>query len=341
MLLEPRQEEILLAVIREYIQTAEPVGSAALLQKYALGCSSATVRNEMARLEEMGFLVQPHTSAGRVPLDKAYRFYVDRLLEKRIVPPPEASLIAREFEDDHELESLIDHTRRRLSQLTRYTSVVLGPQLRCSVLKYLQLIRLGPRQVLLVMMTCSGTVVHRVIELSVDAAGEDFESTTAMLNDRLRGMSLEAIRPAFLRTLTPSVAPEIAARVGEITSEMASCQGSRLFYEGASNLLGQPEFQDVGKARGLLELLEQESLLAEILDKSLPMEGVAVVIGGEHPLSQMRECTLVTATYHLGGVAVGTVGVIGPMRLRYDRVISIVSCVAEVFGRRLSAAAQR
>lgn len=338
-LLEPRQERILLAVIREYVETAEPVGSASLLQKYNLGCSSATIRNEMARLEELGFLAQPHTSAGRLPLDKAYRYYVDRLLEKRIVPPPEASEIARDFQDiDRELAALLDHARRRLSQLTRYTSVVLGPRLGRSLFKYLQLIKTAPRQVLLIMMTHAGTIVHRVIDLSMDLDPHDLDRLTNMLNDRLLGMSMDRINIDFLRGLPQPLEPEILERVSQVTQELAREYEHRVYFEGASNLLDQPEFRDAYKARGLLEVLEQESMLAEILDKSLPRDGVAVVIGGEHLLSQMRECTMVTATYCVGGLPIGSIGVIGPMRLHYDRVISIVKCVADVFGRRLTEA---
>lgn len=338
-MLESRQERILLAVIREYIETAEPVGSGTLLAKYNLACSSATVRNEMARLEELGYLAQPHTSAGRVPLDKAYRYYVDRLLEKQIEPPPEATDIARGFEhSEREIEALIDHTRRRLSQLTRYTSVVLGPRLGRCLFKYVQLVRLAPRQVLLVMMTHTGSVVHRVIEVTTDIDGVDFNRLTNLLNDRLAGMSMAAINVDFLRGLLEPMQPEIVVRLGEATRDLAREYESRVFFEGASNLLDQPEFRDVQKARALLEVLEQENILAEILDKSLPQDGLGVVIGGENALLPMRECTMVTATYCVGGVTVGTIGVIGPMRLQYVRTMSIVQYVADSFGRRLSEA---
>lgn len=335
--LEARQEKILLAIIREYIETAEPVGSASLLQKYNLGCSSATIRNEMARLEEMGFLAQPHTSAGRMPLDRAYRYYVDRLMQKQIAPPPEAPTIAREFEDTtRELEVLIDHARRRLSQLTRYTSVVLGPRLGRSLFKYVQLVKLAERQVLLVMMTHAGTVIHRIIELRSASDTEDFTRITNLLNDRLSGMSMDTISVDFLSRLPGGTPPEIMQRVSEATRDLA--RESRVYFEGASNLLAEPEFRDVQKARALLEVLEQESVLAEILDKSLPQDGVAIVIGGEHALLPMRECTMITATYTVSGVSVGSIGVIGPMRLQYDRVISIVKYVAEMFGNRLTEA---
>ena len=338
-MLESRQERILLAVIREYIETAEPVGSASLLQKYNLGCSGATVRSEMARLEELGYLAQPHTSAGRVPLDKAYRHYVDRLMEKRIELPPEAPDIVRGFDhSEREIEALIDHTRRRLSQLTRYTSLVLGPRLGRSLFKYVQLVSLASRQVLLVMMTHTGNVVHRVIELASDVGTVDFSRLTNLLNDRLAGMSMDAISVPFLRELLEPCQPEIVTRIGEATRDLAREYESRVFYEGASNLLDQPEFRDVQKARALLEVLEQEKILAEILDKSLPGEGLGVVIGGEHALLPMRECTMVTASYRVGGVAVGTIGIIGPTRLHYVRVMSIVQCVADSLGRRLTEA---
>jgi heat-inducible transcriptional repressor len=260
-------------------------------------------------------------------------------MEKRIAPPPEASVIARGFDDvDRELEVLISHTRRRLSQLTRYTALVLGPHLGRSLFKYLQLVKLSPRQILLVMMTHAGSVVHRAIELNSDISDVDVNRLTNMLNDRLAGLSLDDISPEFLRGLPGLVEPQLIARLGEVTHDLRREHEHRLFLEGASNLLDQPEFRDVQKARDLLAVLEQESVLAEILDKSVPQDGVGVFIGGEIMPTPMRECSMVVATYSVRGVTVGTIGVIGPMRLQYDRVISIVKYVADVFGDRLSQA---
>lgn len=335
--LEPRQEKILLAVIREYIATAEPVGSAILSQKYNFECSPATIRAEMARLEELGYLYQPHTSAGRVPLDRAYRHYVDRLLERRIAPPPpEAEAIVREMADAQmELDALIEHTSRILSQMTHYTALVLGPRLGRSLFRYLQLVQVAEHTILLVMMTHTGGIVHRTIEVSSDIRPEDLIRMTNVLNDRLRGMAVDAISLDFLRRIPEPVDSEILLRVGEATVELARGSRDRVVYEGAANLLGQPEFRDVEKARGLLEVLEQEKMVAEILDKSLSEEGIGVVIGAENRCTQMRECTMVTASYAVHGVLLGTIGVLGPTRLPYERVISIVHYVADRFGRRL------
>jgi heat-inducible transcriptional repressor len=336
--LEPRQERILLAVIREYIESAEPVGSAVLCQKYNLECSPATIRAEMGRLEEMGYLAQPHTSAGRVPLDRAYRHYVDRLLRERIQPPPEASSIAREFLDPHiELEELIEHTTHLLSHLTRYTSVVLGPRLGRSLFKYLQLVPVAPRQILLVMMTHAGGIVHKVVEVSHPVDAEQLARITNMLNDRLPGLSLEALNRG-LQELPEPLEPEIALRLSEATRELTREFESRAFYEGVSRLLEQPEFRDAQKARALIEIIEEERLLVEIMERSLSSKGLAVVIGTENRVSEMREFTVVTATYTVDGVAVGSLGVLGPTRLSYERVIPIVCYVADRLGSRLSRA---
>ncbi|MBM3463203.1 MAG: heat-inducible transcription repressor HrcA [Armatimonadetes bacterium] len=336
-MLEPRQEKILLAVIREYIETAEPVGSGVLVSKYNLNCSSATIRNEMVRLEEMGYLYQPHTSAGRVPCDQGYRYYVDRLLERRITPPHDAEELAHRMgEAQLELDALIDHTSRLLSQATHYTSLVLGPRLGRSLFKYLQLMNVGPHHLLLVMMTHTGGVVHRVVEISGSVDADHLARITNLLNDRLRGLSVDAINNEFLRTLP--VDSEILDRVAEATHDLSMQSRERVVYEGAANLLGQPEFRDVEKARALLEVLEQEKVVAEILDKSLAEEAVGVIIGGENRISQMQGCTMVTAAYKVDGVLLGTIGVLGPTRLPYDRVISIVQYVADSFSHRLGRA---
>lgn len=339
-MLEPRQERILLAVIREYIATAEPVGSSMLSQKLNLECSPATIRSEMARLEEMGYLAHPHTSAGRIPLDRAYRYYVDKLMRSRIdiEPPPEAHAIARDFEDaNRELERLIDHTTRVLSQITRYTSVVLGPRLARSLFKYLQLVPVGPRQILLVMMTHTSSIVHKVVEVSSPVDPDRLARLTNMLNDRLHGLSLDAIHQG-LRRLPEPLEPEIVERVSDATRDLLRESTNRAFLEGAANLLDQPEFHDVHKVRALLEVLEHEQMLVEVMDQSLSDTGVMVVIGAENPVSEMRQCTVVSATYTVDGVPVGSLGVLGPTRLPYERVIPIVRYVADRFGSRLSRA---
>ncbi len=341
-MVESRQEKILLAVIRKYIETAEPVGSATLLQKYGLECSSATVRNEMARLEEMGFLAQPHTSAGRIPQDAAYRFYVDRLLSGRLPSPPEASTIERGLaESAPDAEGLIMAISRLLAHLTRYTALALGPRLSRSLFKYLQLAAVGPHQVLLVMMTHAGSIVHRVIEVSSVVTSEDLSRMTNLLNERLSGLSMDAISLEFLKGLPGPIDHSILERVSEATRELARSSSDRVLFEGAAHLLGQPEFRDVQKARALLEVLEEEKLLAEILEGSLSDTGVEVMIGAENRISEMHDCTMITATYRVDGVAVGSVGVLGPTRMPYDRVMSIVGCAASLFGMRLSQVAGR
>lgn len=337
-MLEPRQEKILLALISEYIGSAEPVGSALLSQKYNFDCSPATIRAEMARLEDLGYLFHPHTSAGRIPCDKAYRFYVDRLMSKSIAPPEEAQAIARELADPvTQLEALIEQTSRTLSQMTRYTSVVLGPRLGRCLFKYLQLVSVGPGKLLLVMMTHAGSVVHRVVDVSMDVPPEDLTRLTNLLTDRLSGLTVDSIDSDLLEALPFEVDAQLIARVGEATRELARQSREKVFLEGTAHLLHQPEFRDVEKARQLLEVLEQEQLVAEILEKSLGAGGLGVVIGSENSLTQMHDCTMVTATYHLEGVMLGAIGVVGPTRLPYERVMSVVRCVADNFTRCLTA----
>ena len=334
--LDSRQEQVLLAVVREYIRTAQPVSSAQLVERYGLNCSSATVRNVMARLEELGFLGQPHTSAGRVPQDLAYRYYVDRLVESGIGVPPEAPVIREEVVSAQAfLDSLMDQASRLLTETTRHTSLVLAPRLRRSFYRYLQLVPLGPRRLLFVLLTKTGSVVEKLVDLSVPVPSELLEGMTEALNRRLRGMPLTEISAELLGELRPAVDEQILQGLSLAARDDSLDSDSRLVLGGTSRLLDQPEFKDVDRLRQILKVLEEEKILAEVLNKTLTTPGFRIWIGHENELAEMSGCSLLAATYHLRGEPLGTIGILGPTRMPYGRMLSILHCVAQSVSQKL------
>ncbi|HXE73815.1 MAG TPA: heat-inducible transcriptional repressor HrcA [Candidatus Nitrosotenuis sp.] len=328
-MLEARQQKILLAVIREHVRTAEPVGSGQVARRYALNCSAATIRHEMARLEEMGYLGQPHTSAGRLPLDRAYRFYVDRLLETGVNPPPEARGLHLAA-STRLLETMLAEALRQLSELTRYTALILSPQLRPSLLRYLQLVPLGPRHLLLVLLTSTGQVVQKAIEVSSDIP-DHLESTTRALNQRLRGLPLGQITRDLLRDLEVEVDEEILWGL----STEAPLEGARVMLDGTSHLLDQPEFKDLERLRAVLRVLDEEELLAEVLSKTLHSSGLQAWIGSENELPEIRGCSLLSAPYCYRGQPVGSMAILGPTRMPYARMLGILQGMADLLSSRL------
>lgn len=336
--LDPRQEQVLLAIVREYIRTAQPVSSTHVVENYGLNCSSATIRNVMARLEELGFLAQPHTSAGRVPQDLAYRFYVDRLMETGLDQPPEAPTILDEVAGARAIEdSLMEQAGRLLSETTRHTSLVLAPRLRRSFYRYLQLVPMGPRRLLFVLLTRTGSIVEKLIDLSVPVPSDLMEGMTEALNRRLRGVPLTEISRELLGDLTAQVDEGILRGIALAASDQALDSDARLVLGGTSRLLEQPEFKDVDRLREILRVLEEERLLAEVLNKTLTTPGFRIWIGHENELAEMSGCSLLAATYHLRGEPIGTIGILGPTRMPYGRMLSILNCVAQSVSQKLEA----
>lgn len=330
MALEPRQERILFAVIKEYIRTAEPVGSSAILNRYNPGCSSATIRNDMAELEAGGYITQPHTSAGRVPLDKAYRYYVNLLLDHAILPPAEAPVIDMEYrEASSRIEYVIEHTSRILSNITRYSALILAPRLRKSLFKYLKLVPITDASILMVMLTNTGSVMNKKIDLSFPLDPADLEKITNILNERLREAPVETFGCCLAGLALGEANENILSQIQDAAIHMAEIENDRVVRSGVTQLFDLPEFKDIQKLKKIMELLDQEELIAEILNKTFSAPGIRVYIGKENRLCQMEDISMITATYNLGREPVGILGVIGPTRMNYDKVISVVNYVAE------------
>jgi heat-inducible transcriptional repressor len=340
-MLNNRQKEILKLIVREFVSTAEPVGSLAITQNYDIGCCSATVRNDMARLEEMGYLEQPHSSAGRIPKDKAYRLFVDDIIRNKISLPPERDqqTIEREYDlTQAQLENLLEKTARLLSQLTHYTSVILAPQIRRNLFKYLKLVPLDSERVLLFLMTNTGSVIHRIIHVSSPMEPEVLERITNILNERLQSKSMGNIERFLNGMASHEHYNELIEIVRDASQKIMEEQEHtrEVFFGGRTHLLDFTEFRDLNRIKVLMELIEEEKVIAEILSGTLKGDGIQVFIGEENPVDGMRECSMIMAVYSIEGEPVGTLGILGPKRMPYEQIIPIVTYTAENFSNKLS-----
>src|SRR5579883_3226214 len=325
--LEGRRREILKMVIDDYILTAEPIGSEAVRDRHRLGVSSATVRNEMAALEEMGFLRQPHTSAGRVPTDRGYRVYVDSLLEEEQVSSSERAWIRRSVavtDPDRALE----RAARTLAEVTEYASVVAEPGPHQQVIRHLHLIPLGGRRALVVVVTDAGVFEGKMVEFAEEMSSDEWDRLSQEISRRIAGWSLSDLTDRALDVVIGE-----AALYRRILAAPA-----RVHTEGTSNILKQPEFQDVHRARPVLSALEREEILADLLYACAGGgEGrVRITIGAENRREEMRDCSVVSAPYCVGGRPAGVVAIVGPTRMRYGKVISLVRFLADTLSDVLS-----
>lgn len=327
--MDSRKRRVLEALIDDYIATAEPVGSRTLARKYALGVSPATIRNEMADLEDLGFLEQPHTSAGRIPSDKGYRFYVDEIMQPAPLDASERERIRHAYQVRvRELHWFIHQTARLVSELTLYPSLVVAPPVEQSSLTDLSFIPLGRDTVLMVLKTSTGMVENQTFLLPDDFDAESLALLAADFTREFRGVGIQELKNRILDPLQGDInryqglwqlaLKWVTGRDGE--EDKAS-------LAGPLNILNYPEFRDVEKVRRVLGFLEKETAV-ELVHRTFS-EGVQVVIGAESSLDDIHDCSLVTATYRMGGSVVGHLLVLGPRRMQYGRVTSIVEAVSE------------
>ncbi len=337
--LEGRRREILKMVIDDYILTAEPIGSEAVRDRHRLGVSSATVRNEMAALEEMGFLRQPHTSAGRVPTDRGYRVYVDSLLEEEQVSSSERAWIRRSVavtDPDRALE----RAARTLAEVTEYASVVAEPGPHQQVIRHLHLNPLGGRRALVVVVTDAGVFEGKMVEFAEEMSSDEWDRLSQEISRRIAGWSLSDLTDRALDVVIGEAAlyRRILAQISHLLRAQILAAPARVHTEGTSNILKQPEFQDVHRARPVLSALEREEILADLLYACAGGgEGrVRITIGAENRREEMRDCSVVSAPYCVGGRPAGVVAIVGPTRMRYGKVISLVRFLADTLSDVLS-----
>jgi len=329
--LSNRQEFFLGLIVREYVQAAQPVGSKTLVARYALDFSPATVRNEMVALTEAGMLRQPHTSAGRVPTDDGYRYFVQRLTADADLPSAEKRTISHQF---YQAQGDVDQWLRLaasvLAQHSSVASVVTAPSADRSLLRHLELILVQARQVQLILVLQGGEVLQQMLSPQEPASQETLTRIAAQVTARCQGADAAAVQRVD-QGLDP-LAPEILRMVAEMMRRADRSPSPDVIYDGLSNVLNQPEFADRELAQRAMHLIEEHTLLSGFLARVLApdVDGVQVVIGGEGQWEDLRDCSMVVARYGAPGLATGALGVLGPVRMAYDRTISAVRYVATV-----------
>ena len=335
--LDDRKSAILRAIVEEYIGSAQPVGSQTIAHTRDLGVSAATVRNEMSALERDGYIAQPHTSAGRIPTDKGYRFYVDRFTGERSLPAPQRREVADFFTSAARvMDDLLHDTSLLLARLTSHAAVIVGPQPDVAVICSVTLVRLQPRVVLAVAVLSNGAVEKETVVVDHDLADEDVSHATARLSQHLLGATFAGITDAPRRPGRADVVQGLVNAVCEGLRRNASTGSEPLFVGGASRLAAEHQaFSNTQVAAHLLELLEQHVVMVGVM-RELLGPGVTVRIGSEHLRDELRDCSVVLAPYLIEGQPGGTVGVLGPTRMDYRQAQAAVATVSRQLSRSLS-----
>lgn len=341
-ILNERDKAILRYVIHQFILTANPVGSRNISKKYALGLSPATIRNIMADLEEMGLLGHPHTSAGRVPTDKGYRFYVDSLMEPPKLDTGVKSILDTNFNAQlTETEELLKITALLLGNITNQIALVSYPKFENAVLEKIQIVQLSSTRVLVIISINSGLVRTITLELNVEIKEENILFVQQFLNEKLTGLKFTEIRETIKERVkdfqSENYKPIIRVfldSVDKIFTDFNS--GEKSFISGTKNILKQPEFEDFNQVKGVIELVEDREVIVHLMDNRplVAANNVTVTIGGENNEEKLNEFSVITKEYDLGGVK-GTVGVMGPKRMEYSKIIAAVVYAAELLSNEL------
>ena len=338
MNLDERKFLILQAIIDDYITTAMPVGSRTISRKSGVGFSPATIRNEMSDLEELGYLDQPHTSAGRVPSDKAYRLYVDRLLKVGKLSEDESERMHETIQArSAQVDGVIRSAAQVLADATQYTSVIVAPKLKTLRIKHIQLVPVAQCTALMIIVTNLGIVKDAVIRIPEGLDADDLYSISRMLTRRLADQPLEGVRQIFSELLRENDGNRrlMGETLRVIENKLEQEDSTDVFVGGSSKLLNYPEYSDVHKARNFLTVLESKDKLRKLIGREGGME-VTIRIGAENDVPEMSDCSIVTARYRVGDQASGTLGIIGPTRMNYHRVIPVLEFMSQAMSEILS-----
>lgn len=349
---DSRGKAVLEAIIKEHLITGEAVGSRTLSDRFSRGhgWSAATIRNVMGELEAAGLVEQPHTSAGRVPTDKGYRYYVDNMLGETRLSRADLNAIDRAFLstgiDSASSDQIMEQASHALSELSDNVGIVISPSLADNKLKHIEFLLLSDKRILVVLVTGTNIVHNKIIRIDENLSQEELEQTARYLNAEFTGKTLVAIRAEILDLMREEKAIydrllRNAILLCDMSLEGESGSGE-VYVDGASNILSKPDFVDIDRMRELFRTFEEKSRLIKILNECVsrvnsPTDEVHVVIGREHPTFSMRNCALITAPYRLASSeSLGALGVVGPMRIEYSRVMAMVNYMARLIERRLS-----
>ncbi len=351
---DKRGQIVLSAIITEHLLTGEPVGSKILAERFSQtsGWSSATIRNVMSELEEAGLVVQPHTSAGRIPTDKGYRYYVDNLLGVLSVSGSDLKLINRElgfseFDISEKPDRIMERTSQLLSALSQNVGIVISPSLANDLLQHIKFVNLSEKRILVVLVSAPNIVHNKIIRMEEAYSQDELDRTARYINVEFAGKSLSAIRAEIMRLMHE----ETALFDKMLRTAMILCSQSieseqdnigEIYVEGRSNIITKPDFSNMSRLHELLRTIEEKSRLMQILNECLSRDttltgNVQVVIGSENSTTSLQNCTLITAPYRIGeGNVIGTLSVLGPTRIEYARMIAIVSYVSKLLEKTMS-----
>ena len=335
-MLDDRKLTILNAIIRTYLETGEPVGSRTISKYTDLNLSSATIRNEMSDLEEMGFIVQPHTSAGRIPTDKGYRFYVDQLVNEKTqqVTTMNSLMIAK----TNRMEEILKQVVRMLATNTNYTTLISSPSYKGNKVKFIQLSRLNDHQLLNVVVIEGNIVKNHILDVEEEITEEQVLKLNLLLNTRLNGLTLAEINLGLISNIKQEagVHTEVVSDVLDTIADVIRAEtdeNMEIYTSGANNIFRYPELADSSRASQLIGAIEDKNGLADLVKMTQEGEsdetGIQVYIGEESSVESMKDCSVVTATYDLGDGMQGTIGIIGPKRMDYEKVMSNLKQVKE------------
>ena len=330
MELDERKTKILQAIIKNYLETGEPVGSRTISKYTDLNLSSATIRNEMADLEELGFIIQPHTSAGRIPSDKGYRFYVDAMMlehEKEVEQLKDVLL-----EKEEKLDHMLKQAAKLMAVNTNYATMVTAPRSSRNVLKFLQLSRMDASHILAVIVIEGNVIKNTVIEVAESLNDETMLKLNILLNTNLNGLSVEEINLGLITSLKQQAGmygPIIEEVIDAVAETIKEDEDLEIYTSGTNNIFKYPELSDNQKASDLINAFEEKQLLTQLIDDT-DSEGrneIKVYIGEESPIQTMKDCSIVTANYEFGDGMRGMIGIIGPKRMDYDKVVGTIKTI--------------
>lgn len=337
--IESRQKNILSAIVESYVDTATPIGSRAVSQRFRHTISPATIRNVMADLEEMGLIMQPHTSAGRVPTDKGYRFYVDSLLEPKHLTKEEESIINKLIHHSgNDIDYIMQNVSKAISIITNVAGIVLTPRLKRSIFKHIELFNIDDSRILAVIITTSGFVKNSIMDFEEHITKQELMRITEFLNSELEGVSLGDIKSYLTRKLLEERdsfytflkrAMDILSVPGLFMAE------DHLYFEGAACIMSHPEFTDVRKAILFLRVCEDKKGLLNLLNEDMELDGIKIHIGKENIDSEIQDCSIVTCNYKINGATVGAMAAIGPTRMEYGKVMSVLKYISHQLGKEL------
>lgn len=329
-MLTDRKKRVLKAIIEEYINTAEPVSSGTIVENYIPDCSSATIRNEMAELEQLRYIEKPHTSAGRIPSVKGYRFYVDELLNDDNISLDEIQYIKTQLETKvNEIEDLTKITTNTLSEITHYTTVAIGPDESNNIIQDVKFILLGSRLLMAVILTENGQIKETVIKFDEDITQNQLDGLNSIFNNRLRGKPLEKIDKPMEEYIMSAMSDQINV-IKPIITQLNRVIGkeAQVYLEGTNKVFDFPEFKKVETARNFLSILDTKEEMLELFNSGLA-EDINVYIGDENDKEEFKDLSIITFRHTAFGKDLGTIGIIGPKRMNYSKVISIMKYISK------------